>query len=204
MIGICGEPLWRKLINMHPKDPSTGRAPPEATARVMIIGGILAPIGQLAFSWTCLPATIHWAVPIAFGIPFGCGNALSFIYGVSHLSTAKSHPKLSYLGSRFILGSRQTRATRSRGHHAPRTWRQESLTRDTITDELPGKRVRHLCRISSRRKHCDAQRLRRDAPPCRAVNVCGTHTAVGGYAAWPVRAGHDPDPYRVLLVRREN
>ena len=82
MIGICGEPFWRKLINMHPKDPSTGKAPPEATARVMIIGGILAPIGQLGFSWTCLPETIHWAVPIAFGIPFGCGNALSFIYGV--------------------------------------------------------------------------------------------------------------------------
>ena len=84
MIGICGEPFWRKLINMHPKDPSTGKAPPEATARVMIIGGILAPIGQLGFSWTCLPKTIHWAIPIAFGIPFGCGNALSFIYGVRH------------------------------------------------------------------------------------------------------------------------
>lgn len=88
MIAILGEPFWRKIINSHPKDPVTGRVPPEATARVMIIGSILVPIGQLAFSWTCLPGTIHWAVPIAFGIPFGCGNALSFIYGSNYLAGA--------------------------------------------------------------------------------------------------------------------
>ncbi|RYP04370.1 hypothetical protein DL764_004506 [Monosporascus ibericus] len=85
---ICAEPFWRKLINMHPKDPVTGRVPPEATARVMIIGAVLVPVGQLAFSWTCLPDTIHWAVPIAFGIPFGAGNALSFIYGMNYLAGA--------------------------------------------------------------------------------------------------------------------
>ncbi|KAI0835978.1 MFS general substrate transporter [Hypoxylon sp. FL0890] len=88
MIAILGEPFWRKIINSHPKDPLTGRVPPEATARVMIIGSILVPIGQLVFSWTCLPGTIHWAVPIAFGIPFGCGNALSFIYGSNYLAGA--------------------------------------------------------------------------------------------------------------------
>lgn len=86
MMGICAEPLWRKLINSHPKDPETGKVPPEATARVMIIGSFLVAGGQLGFSWTCLPVTIHWAAPIAFGIPFGCGNALSFIYGVSNLA----------------------------------------------------------------------------------------------------------------------
>ncbi|KAI2469086.1 MFS general substrate transporter [Annulohypoxylon bovei var. microspora] len=88
MIAILGEPIWRKIINSHPKDPSTGRVPPEATARVMIIGSILVPVGQLVFSWTCLPGTIHWAIPIAFGIPFGCGNALSFIYGSNYLAGA--------------------------------------------------------------------------------------------------------------------
>ncbi|RYP41919.1 hypothetical protein DL767_000656 [Monosporascus sp. MG133] len=88
MAAICAEPFWRKLINMHPKDPVTGKVPPEATARVMIIGAVLVPVGQLAFSWTCLPETIHWAVPIAFGIPFGAGNALSFIYGVNYLAGA--------------------------------------------------------------------------------------------------------------------
>lgn len=88
MIAILCEPLWRKIINTHPKDPATGRVPPEATARVMIIGAILVPIGQLVFSWTCLPATIHWAIPIAFGIPFGAGNSLSFIYGSNYLAGA--------------------------------------------------------------------------------------------------------------------
>ncbi|KAI1459710.1 polyamine transporter 3 [Annulohypoxylon moriforme] len=88
MIAILGEPFWRKIINSHPKDPLTGKVPPEATARVMIIGSILVPVGQLVFSWTCLPGTIHWAVPIAFGIPFGCGNALSFIYGSNYLAGA--------------------------------------------------------------------------------------------------------------------
>ncbi|RYO99275.1 hypothetical protein DL763_001639 [Monosporascus cannonballus] len=88
MAAICAEPFWRKLISMHPKDPVTGKVPPEATARVMIIGAVLVPVGQLAFSWTCLPETIHWAVPIAFGIPFGAGNALSFIYGLNYLAGA--------------------------------------------------------------------------------------------------------------------
>ncbi len=84
MIAICAEPFWRKLINMHPKDPETGKVLPEATARVLIIGAVLVVVGQLGFSWTCLPETIHWAIPIAFGIPFGCGNGLTFIYGVSN------------------------------------------------------------------------------------------------------------------------
>lgn len=86
MIAICMEPYFRKIINAHPKDPATGRVPPEATARVMIIGAILVPFGQLVFSWTCLPTSIHWAIPIAFGIPFGAGNAISFIYGANYLA----------------------------------------------------------------------------------------------------------------------
>jgi MFS family permease len=73
MISVVCEPLWRRIINSHDRDPETGRPTPEATAAVMSIGAILTPIGQLVFSWTCLPATIHWAIPIAFGVPFGMG-----------------------------------------------------------------------------------------------------------------------------------
>jgi hypothetical protein len=87
-IGILGEPIWRKVINSHPTDPETGRVPPEATARILIAASILTPLGQLVFSWTCLPVTIHWAIPIAFGIPFGLGNALTFIYGSNYLAGA--------------------------------------------------------------------------------------------------------------------
>ncbi|KAI1174480.1 major facilitator superfamily transporter [Nemania sp. FL0916] len=84
-IGILGEPLWRWIINQHPKDPVTGRIPPEATARILVIGAILTPVGQLIFAWTSLPP-VHWAVPIAFGIPFGLGNSFSFIYGSNYLA----------------------------------------------------------------------------------------------------------------------
>ncbi|KAI1345506.1 major facilitator superfamily domain-containing protein [Xylaria sp. FL0043] len=86
-IGIAGEPIWRRIIQNHPVDPETGRRPPEATARILAIGSILTPIGQLVFAWTSLPPT-HWAVSIAFGIPFGIGNAFTFIYGSNYLAGA--------------------------------------------------------------------------------------------------------------------
>jgi MFS family permease len=50
MLAIVLEPLWRHIINSQPKDPATGRAPPEATAVVMLIGAVLAPLGQLVVS----------------------------------------------------------------------------------------------------------------------------------------------------------
>jgi hypothetical protein len=105
MIAIGCEPLLRKLINSHPKDPETGRVPPEASASVMTIGAILTPIGQLAFSWTCLPASIHWAIPIAFGIPFGAGNTLSFIYGANYLAGAYGIYAASALAGNAVIRS---------------------------------------------------------------------------------------------------
>lgn len=73
LIAIFMEPVWRKIINSHAKDPETGRVAPEASASIMSIGAVLTPIGQLVFSWTCLPTSIPYLVPIAFGIPFGLG-----------------------------------------------------------------------------------------------------------------------------------
>ncbi|OAA54513.1 major facilitator superfamily transporter [Niveomyces insectorum RCEF 264] len=105
MMGICSEPLCRRLINSYPKDPETGRAPPEASARVMVIGAVLTPIGQLVFSWTCLPATIHWAIPIAFGIPFGLGNTLTFIYGSNYLAGAYGLYAASAMSGNMVLRS---------------------------------------------------------------------------------------------------
>ncbi|KAF3806023.1 Citrinin biosynthesis cluster MFS transporter mrr1 [Colletotrichum gloeosporioides] len=102
---ILSEPLFRRIINAHPKDPVTGRVPPEATARVMTIGAILTPIGQLVFSWTCLPKTIHWAVPIAFGIPFGAGNTISFIYGSNYLAGAYGIYAASALAGNAVMRS---------------------------------------------------------------------------------------------------
>lgn len=105
MIAISSEPLCRRLINNYPKDPETGRAPPEASARVMVIGAILTPIGQLVFSWTCLPKTIHWAIPIAFGIPFGAGNTLTFIYGSNYLAGSYGLYAASALAGNMVIRS---------------------------------------------------------------------------------------------------
>lgn len=88
VLAIACEPLLRRIIHSQPRDPETGRLLPEASAVIMTIGAILTPIGQLGFSWTCLPSSIHWAAPIAFGIPFGAGNSLSFIYGSNYLATS--------------------------------------------------------------------------------------------------------------------
>lgn len=105
MMAILSEPACRRFINKHKKDPETGRAPPEASARVMIIGAILTPIGQLVFSWTCLPTTIHWAIPIAFGIPFGAGNTLTFIYGSNYLAGSYGIYAASALAGNTVMRS---------------------------------------------------------------------------------------------------
>jgi hypothetical protein len=105
MLAIVLEPVWRRIINAQPKDPATGRAPPEATAIVMLIGAVLAPLGQLVFSWTCLPDTIHWIVPIIFGIPFGMGNVLCFIYGANYLAGAYGIYAASALAGNAVIRS---------------------------------------------------------------------------------------------------
>jgi hypothetical protein len=104
-MAIFLEPLWRRIINSHPTDPSTGTAIPEATAVIMSIGAILTPLGQLGFSWTCLPVSIHWIAPISFGIPFGMGNTLCFIYGTNYLAAAYGNHAASALSGNTVMRS---------------------------------------------------------------------------------------------------
>ena len=105
MIAIFSEPLLRRIINSRPVDPETGKVPPEATALVMAIGSILTPLGQLGFSWTCLPTSIHWAIPIAFGVPFGIGNTWCFIYGANYLAGAYGIYAASALAGNAVIRS---------------------------------------------------------------------------------------------------
>ncbi|SPO05216.1 related to benomyl/methotrexate resistance protein [Cephalotrichum gorgonifer] len=105
VLTIIGEPVFRRIINSRPRDPETGAVLPEASAVVLIIGAVLTPIGQLGFSWTCLPTSIHWAVPIAFGIPFGMGNSLCFIYGSNYLATSYSIYAASALAGNTVVRS---------------------------------------------------------------------------------------------------
>ena len=85
-IMIFAEPLIRRMINSHRKDPETGMVPPEAAISIVVVGAILVPVGQLWFAWTCLPTSIPWAVPIAAGIPFGAGNTAVFIYAMNYIA----------------------------------------------------------------------------------------------------------------------
>lgn len=105
LLAIFCEPLLRRIVNAHPKDPETGRVPPEAAARIMTLGAVLTPLGQLIFSWTCLPTSIHWAVPLFFSIPFGAGNTLCFIYGSNYLGGVYGIYAASALASNAVIRS---------------------------------------------------------------------------------------------------
>lgn len=105
LCAIASEPLCRRIVNSQRRDPETGKVRPEATALIMAIGACSTALGQLGFSWTCLPTSIHWAVPIAFGIPFGAGNTLSFIYGSHYLAGAYEIFAASALAGNAVVRS---------------------------------------------------------------------------------------------------
>lgn len=84
MITICSATPIKKMINAHKKD-SNGEVPPEAMMSVVCIAAVCIPIGELWFAWTCLPTSIHPAISIAAGIPFGAGNGAVFIYASNYL-----------------------------------------------------------------------------------------------------------------------
>ncbi|KAG6048904.1 hypothetical protein E4U39_006801 [Claviceps sp. Clav50 group G5] len=105
LTAIVAEPLFRRIIHAQPMDPTTGKPYPEAQASIMAIGAISTAFGQLGFAWTCLPSAIHWAVPIAFGIPFGCGNTISFIYGSNYLAGAYGIYAASALAGNAVIRS---------------------------------------------------------------------------------------------------
>ena len=89
MITICCATPIKKMIDAHRprKDPRTGveEVPPESMMSVVCIAAVCIPVGELWFAWTCLPASIHPAISIAAGIPFGAGNGAVFIYASNYL-----------------------------------------------------------------------------------------------------------------------
>lgn len=86
MLAIASEPLIRRMIHAHKPDPLTGDVPPEAAISAVCIAAILIPVGQLTFSWTSAPASIHWIWSILASIPFGAGNSLVFIYATNYIA----------------------------------------------------------------------------------------------------------------------
>lgn len=101
IIGL--EPLIRRMINSHKKDPETGKVPPEAMVSIVCTAAVLAPIGELWFAWTCVPP-VHWIWPILAGIPFGAGNTAVFIYASNYLAQSygsKYHAQALYIDALY-------------------------------------------------------------------------------------------------------
>jgi multidrug resistance protein len=51
MCTILSEPLLRKMINAHPKDPETGKPYPEAMVSVVCLAAVSIPVGEMIFAW---------------------------------------------------------------------------------------------------------------------------------------------------------
>lgn len=105
MMAIVFEPLIRRMIEMHPVDPATGKRAPESAVSIVCIAALLCPIGQLWFSWTSVPASIHWIWSLLAGIPFGAGNTLVFIYATNYLSGSYGVYTASALAGNSVVRS---------------------------------------------------------------------------------------------------
>ncbi|KAF7180038.1 hypothetical protein CNMCM7691_009204 [Aspergillus felis] len=104
LITIALEPLFRKVINAHRKDPRTGIIPPEAMVSIVCLGATLLSVGQLWFSWTSSPH-VHFIVPILAGVPFGAGNACVFVYASNYLARSYGLYAASALAGNMVLRS---------------------------------------------------------------------------------------------------
>ncbi|KAL0769256.1 hypothetical protein CaCOL14_008564 [Colletotrichum acutatum] len=104
LIPIAAEPLLRRIVNLHQKDPATGNVKPEARVSVVCIGAVLLAVGQLWFAWTCRPGT-HWIVPILAGVPYGAGNACTFIYANNYMAQSYGIYAASALAGNMVVRS---------------------------------------------------------------------------------------------------
>lgn len=104
MCTILSEPLLRKMINAHPKDPETGKPYPEAMVSVVCLAAVSVPVGEMIFAWTCTP-NVHWIAPLLAGIPFGAGNCGVFIYASNYLVYSYGIYAASALAGNAVLRS---------------------------------------------------------------------------------------------------
>ncbi|TVY80618.1 Citrinin biosynthesis cluster MFS transporter mrr1 [Lachnellula suecica] len=105
MLAIITEPLARRVVNSHKIDPETGRVPPEASVAIICVASFLCPLGQLWFSWTSVPISIHWIWPILAGVPFGAGNCIVFIYASNYLAGSYGIYSASALAGNSVVRS---------------------------------------------------------------------------------------------------
>ncbi|KAJ5734952.1 uncharacterized protein N7483_000077 [Penicillium malachiteum] len=101
-VAVSIEPLIRRIIQRHPKDPVTGRPPPEAAVFAVCVGSLMIPIAEFWFAWTARPP-VHWICPILAGLPFGFGNGLVFIYATNYLAGSYTVYAASSLSGNSII-----------------------------------------------------------------------------------------------------
>ncbi|CRG92655.1 Cycloheximide resistance protein [Talaromyces islandicus] len=87
-LAVLGEPLFRQLVNLHPVDMRTGKRAPEASVLVIIIAAVVAPVGQLVFALTSLPASVPWIASMTGAVLFGFGNTIIFTYGTNYVAVS--------------------------------------------------------------------------------------------------------------------
>ncbi|KZT30282.1 MFS general substrate transporter [Neolentinus lepideus HHB14362 ss-1] len=81
-----------------------GVAPPENRLEMMMVGGVLLPIGLFWFAWTTYPS-VQFIVPILATIPFGCGIILLFLSVMNYLVDAYLEYAASALAANALLRS---------------------------------------------------------------------------------------------------
>lgn len=87
-LAVLCEPLFRWLVNKHPVDIRTGQRAPEASVLVVIIAAVVAPVGQLIFALTSLPASVPWIASMIGAVLFGFGNTIIFTYGTNYVAVS--------------------------------------------------------------------------------------------------------------------
>ncbi|CAN9274524.1 unnamed protein product [Alternaria alternata] len=69
VITIASEPLLRRMINSHKKDPETGKPYPEAMVSVVVIAAVCVPVGEMIFACATMLSLIEFAlipIPVVF------------------------------------------------------------------------------------------------------------------------------------------
>ncbi|KAF0315009.1 major facilitator superfamily transporter [Colletotrichum asianum] len=86
------------------QEENNGYAPPEARLPPAMVGCVAVPIGLFWFAWTN-QTSIHWAVSIAAGIPFGFGMVLLFLSIMNYLIDAYTIFAASVLAANSVIRS---------------------------------------------------------------------------------------------------
>jgi hypothetical protein len=107
MVGMIFAVIYSIFDNkryIRTEQENDGMAPPEARLPPAIVGCVAIPIGLFWFAWTT-QTSIHWAVSIAAGVPFGFGMVLVFLSVMNYLIDAYTIFAASVLAASSVLRS---------------------------------------------------------------------------------------------------